>query len=265
MKKLASDFLETSDALFELLREIPAVDYDRTTQFNNWTINDVLGHLHLWNVGADLSLRRPEYFAKLVTVYRDAIDRGVTRPDFTRNWLTGAEGPALLHLWREFVENLADRFSVADSRARDKWIGRDMSVRSSVTARQMETWAHGQEVFDLQGVDRVEMDSIKNIAVLGVNTFFWAFVNRGMQPPDPAPRVRLTAPSGATWQWNERSQSGVVEGTAVDFCRVVTQVRNPADARLKVEGEAATRWMSIAQCFAGPPRDPPPPGTRFKQ
>jgi hypothetical protein len=31
-----------------------------------------------------------------------------------------------------------------------------------------------------------------------------------------------------------------------------------------VKGETAQRWMAIAQCFAGPPNDPPAKGTRHK-
>ena len=37
------------------------------------------------------------------------------------------------------------------------------------------------------------------------------------------------------------------------------------DTTLKATGDTATRWMAMAQCFAGPPEDPPPPGTRFLQ
>jgi hypothetical protein len=43
---------------------------------------------------------------------------------------------------------------------------------------------------------------------------------------------------------------------------VVTQGRNVADTALQVRGPVAKRWMSIAQCFAGGPADPPKPGTR---
>jgi uncharacterized protein (TIGR03084 family) len=77
--------------------------------------------------------------------------------------------------------------------------------------------------------------------------------------------VRLLAPSGACWEWNAPSDTNRVEGDAVEFCQVVTQVRNIADTRLRVTGESARRWMSIAQCFAGAPADPPAPGTRFRQ
>ena len=40
------------------------------------------------------------------------------------------------------------------------------------------------------------------------------------------------------------------------------QTRALADTRLRVEGPVAREWMSIAQCFAGPPEDPPAPGSR---
>ena len=53
-----------------------------------------------------------------------------------------------------------------------------------------------------------------------------------------------------------------VRGDAVDFCQTVTQVRNVADTRLEVTGPVANQWMSIAQCFAGGPVDPPKPGAR---
>ena len=127
----------------------------------------------------------------------------------------------------------------------------------------METWAHGQEIYDVLGVERVDKDRIKNIAVLGVNTFSWTFTCRGLEVPGKAPYVKLTAPSGDIWEWNEPSEENRIEGFATEFCQVVTQVRNIADTNLKLNGEVATRWMSIAQCFAGLPEEPPAPGTRF--
>jgi hypothetical protein len=57
----------------------------------------------------------------------------------------------------------------------------------------------------------------------------------------------------------------LIEGDAIEFCQVVAQTRNIADTSLKVAGETAAAWMAIAQCFAGPPETPPPPGSRFRQ
>jgi uncharacterized protein (TIGR03084 family) len=79
------------------------------------------------------------------------------------------------------------------------------------------------------------------------------------------PYVRLTSPSGALWEWNDPATVERVEGSAVEFCRVVTQTRNLRDTKLAVTGDSARQWMESAQCFAGPPERPPAPGTRFKQ
>ena len=137
-----------------------------------------------------------------------------------------------------------------------------MSARSSITARLMETWAHGQEVYDHLGVVRRNADRIQNIVVLGVNTFGWTYATRGAQPPGPMPHLVLTAPSGAVWTYGDPSTAERIEGPAEAFCQVVTQTRNIADTGLKVTGAVATDWMSKAQCFAGPPETPPAPGVR---
>ena len=131
------------------------------------------------------------------------------------------------------------------------------------TARQMETWAHAQDIYDMLQAPRQHHDRIRNIAELGVRTFGWTFANRGKEPPAPeAPYVRLDAPFGAAWEWGEPSETDCVRGSAVEFCQVVSQCRNIADVALDVRGPAATGWMAIAQCFAGPPKDPPAPGER---
>jgi len=126
----------------------------------------------------------------------------------------------------------------------------------------MENWAHAQEIYDLLGVKRINKDRIKNVVVIGNNTFGWTFVNRGEEVPNDRPFLRLTAPSGEVWDWNDPSETNKIEGLAEEFCQVVTQTRNIADTNLAVTGETANRWMSIAQCFAGPPENPPATGTR---
>ena len=133
------------------------------------------------------------------------------------------------------------------------------------TARYMETWAHGQEVYDLVGASRTHTDRIKNITTIGIKTFGWTFVNRKLEIPGPPPYVRLVAPSGEVWEWNDPNETEYVRGDAVEFCHVVTQGRNVADTKLEVGGPVATQWMSIAQCFAGGPVDPPKPGSRGPQ
>ena len=63
------------------------------------------------------------------------------------------------------------------------------------------------------------------------------------------------------WEWNATSQSKSIESRVIDFCFVVTQVRNVADITLNIKGQITSICMSIAQCFARPPIDPSEPGT----
>jgi uncharacterized protein (TIGR03084 family) len=265
MLEQALDFQAESDELLTLLEGLNDRDWQRETQFKHWTINDVVAHLHFFNYAADAALQDSDAFASLMREMTAAIKQGATHLAFTHAWLGGARSRDLMKIWRDFYREMAGRFSIADPRKRVPWAGPTMSVRSSITARLMETWAHGQAVYDLVGIARNEFDRIKNVAVLGINTFSWTFTNRRMAVPAKMPYVRLIAPSGLIWEWGEADPKSYVEGRAAEFCQVVTQVRNIADTRLKVVGPIASAWMSIAQCFAGPPEEPPPPGTRFTQ
>ncbi len=265
MFQQAADFLAVCEALSGLLEPLLDRDFEAKTQFKGYTIHDVVAHLQHWNVAADLSLRDQVAFQAFWKQVREGIAGGRTLVELANQWLGGLRNRALLEAWRRFYRELADHFGAADPKARVPWAGPEMSVRSSVTARLMETWAHGQEVYDVLGVERVDGDRIQNIAQLGVNTFAWTFRNRGLEVPSDVPHVRLVAPSGAVWEWNANGASSRIEGSATEFCQVVTQVRSIGDTELRVAGETARRWMSIAQCFAGPAADPPAPGTRFRQ
>ena len=262
MFQQVSDFRAESEALFRLMQPLDEAVFDTVTQFKQWTFNDILGHLHLWNHAADLSLTDEAAFQALLGEVMQSVTGGSLRA-FETQWLAGLRGRELLEHWHGFVLGMSRHFGAADPQARVKWAGPDMSVRSSITARLMETWAHGLAIYDALGVERVDTDRIRNIAVLGVNTFGWTFKNRRLAVPPEMPCVRLTAPSGAIWAWGESSAVERIEGSASEFCQVVTQTRNVADTGLEVVGAVAEQWMSIAQCFAGPPEQPPAPGTRF--
>ena len=258
------DFRDESEALYQLMCPLDAEAFGTATQFKQWTFNDILGHLHLWNHAAHLSLTDEAAFQAFIGEVFQFVASGSLR-SFEKQWLDGLCGRDLLERWHGFVLEMSERFGAADPQARVKWAGPDMSVRSSITARLMETWAHGLAIYDALGVERVDADRIRNIAILGVNTFGWTFKNRRLDVPSQMPYLRLTAPSGAIWEWGEPDETERVEGSASEFCQVVTQTRNVADTRLVVTGVVAGQWMEMAQCFAGPPEQPPAPGARFVQ
>ncbi len=257
----AYDFRTESDALHALVASLSDSELTQKTAFKDWTINDVIGHLHIWNIAADLSLRDEDAFKAFFAQVAGSFQKGSLK-EFEREYLGHLTGQALVAQWHADYSHVAKNFADADSKARVVWAGPSMSARSSITARLMETWAHGQEIYDVLGLKRQNGDHIRNIVVLGVNTFGWTYKNRREDVPEQMPHLVLTAPSGAIWTAGEKSGAERIAGLAEEFCQVVTQTRNIADTDLQVTGNVANDWMQKAQCFAGTPVLPPAPGTR---
>ena len=262
MLQVSVDFRDEVDELHGFLKTLKPEDWDRETGFMQWTPWDVVAHLHYFDLVSLASLEGEEVFAAERKALFAAVAAGRTNKELARERFGDLAATELLGEWRSTAHALAEVLGQSDPKRRLPWFGPDMGVPMFTTARYMETWAHAQEIYDLVGASRTPSDRIKNIATIGVKTFGWTFVNRKLEVPGPPPYVRLVAPSGEIWEWNEPSDEECVRGDAVDFCQVVTQGRNIADTPLEVRGPVATHWMSIAQCFAGGPVDPPEPGTR---
>lgn len=258
----ALDFLTECDRFHALVAPLNDSALAQPTAFKRWTIGDIIGHLHVWNQAAQMSLKDELAFKAFMGQVGGIIRSGGDLNGFERAWLDGLDGQALVAAWATSYRATAADFAAADPAQRVPWAGPSMSARSSITARLMESWAHSQAVFDILGVERANGDALKNICVLGRNTYGWTFKNRRIEPPQPVPQLLLTAPCGALWTFGEPAGGEQIMGDAAQFCQVVTQTRNIADTALKVTGPNATTWMAIAQCFAGAPVDPPAPGVR---
>ena len=259
----ARNFLIESEGLYQLIRERTDSSLRQLTAFKAWSFEDIIRHLHVWNRLAYLSLSDENGFvAAIEQLLADLTGPGGIR-ESELEYIGNIAGSELLQCWYDYSQELADAFSAAPPELRVPWAGPPMSAQSSIIARLMETWAHGQAIFDFLGVERKNSDHIYSIAELGVRTYRWTFANRQQHAPLPKPFVRLTAPSGKIWSWNEEREDEYVEGDAVEFCQVVTQTRNVKDTSLIVSGVNASQWMSIAQCFAGPAEAPPARGQRM--
>jgi len=257
------DFLAECRAIYQLLRQLPAGQLAQPTLFKSWTIIDIIRHLHMWDRATEWSMVEPDAFAAAMQNWV-AFCRTNDVRDLERKELGHLRPAQLLQNWWDFAQKLATRYQACNPADRVSWAGPDMSIRSSVTARQMETWAHGQAIFDALGETRQDTDALHNIATIGALTYGWSFAVRGLEVPGPAPHIRLTAPSGTIWQWNQASTDSCITGTAVEFCQIVAQTRNVLDTQLSVTGEPAREWMAHPQCFAGKSETPPPPGTRYR-
>lgn len=264
----ARDFREESNSIAAVLADANDAVFATETQFKSWTIEDVIGHLHVWNAAAYMTLQDPDKFNYFIKGFMQQMGKGAGHIEVQNAWIDenadGVRGRALFDAYCSYYPKVASAYEAADPEARVAWAGPDMSTQSKIIARQMETWSHGQEIFDILGVDREEGDRVRNIAHLGVTTYGWTFRNRKEEPPAPKPFVQLTAPSGVVWEWNDPQDSNLVKGSAVEFAQIVTQTRNVKDTSIQMVGDTAQRWMEIAQCFAGGPETPPQVGARHK-
>lgn len=263
--KEAQDFIDECDSIAALIDAQEPLNFDMVTQFKDWTIGDIIKHLHLWNIGADLTLNQPDEFKTLMMKLMGDLMSGKSHHQMQNEYFDGQSHADIYAAWKAEYPDIAARFSAANPNDRVPWAGPDMTVRNCIIARQMEHWAHAQAIFDVLGMTRINADRLKNIAHIGVTTYSWSFKVNAQKPPAPKPYVRLKAPSGAIWEWNDPQDDNRVDGSAQSFCQIVTQCRNAADTDIKTVGDIAARWMSFAQCFAGGAEKQPEKGSRFRK
>ena len=257
MKQLCDDLLQENEQLDGLVSQIQPDQWGRRTSFYAWTVYDELAHLHCFDLSVLLAMQNPrDFLEQEVVLFAKAMKQKICIADIAHNKLGDLPPEELRNNWRQTYRKMIEVFSELDPKARIPWYGPEMSARSSATARLMETWAHGQDLFDTFNVKRSPTERLIHIAHLGVLTFGWSFLNRGLVAPNEKPYVELISPGGNVWQWNEPSSCNYVKGKAEEFCLVVTQRRNVLDTSLLSAGSGAA-WMRIAQCFAGPASNPP--------
>lgn len=262
--QVSVDFREEAAELYGLLKTLSPEDWASETLFMDWTPWDVVAHLHYFDEVSLHSALGEEAFSSRRKAVLEASGSGMSTQELQRQELGQYDAKELLERWKTTCDELSFKLGELPPKSRLPWFGPDMGAQMFTTARYMETWAHSQEIYDLKKLDRVHTDRIRNIVAIGARTFAWTFVNRKVEIPGPAPYIRLLAPSGDVWEYNDPSETERIDGDAVGFCQTVTQVRNVEDTGLRVVGDVANQWMSIAQCFAGAPVDPPAAGSRTR-
>jgi len=160
---------------------------------------------------------------------------------------------ALLARWGTAREALGLALREYPEGQKIAWFGPPMSAASMATARFMETWAHGLDVYEALGIEYEPTDRIRQVCHLGVRTRNFAYAVHELDRPDDDVRVELTSPSGDTWAWGPEDAAQRVTGSAYDFARLVTQRIHRDDTDLVATGDEAEEWLGIAQAFAGPP------------
>jgi uncharacterized protein (TIGR03084 family) len=258
MTALLADLDAESAALDAMIAPLTPDQYRLPTPAAGWRIADQVSHLAYFDEAALLAATDPDRFRAEAA---ELMQAGASFPDEIATRYRDTPGPDLRAWLSRARRDLLAGFSRVEPSRRLPWFGPDMSAASSVTARLMETWAHGQDIADALGITRQATARLRHIAHIGVRTIGFSFALRGLPAPAGPIRVELTGPGGEGWTWGPSGAPDVVRAPALDFCLVVTQRRHRADTALTATGPAAQQWISIAQAFAGAPGPGRPPSS----
>ena len=259
MQTICSDLKAEHDELEGILANLDEDQWELRTPFLTWRIKDEIRHLAYFDDRAALAATDPQAFNRHL---EEAVQDFAAFEKYLETVGLEMTPNELMQWWRDKRKIMLDALARCAPRDRLPWYGPPMGALSFATARLMETWAHGQDIFDTLHIRRMPTDRLRHIAHLGVKTFGWTYMNRGLAVPETPVRVELTAPSGDQWSWGPEDAAEKISGPAEDFCLVVVQRRHVDDTRLSVTGETARDWMVKAQCFAGPPVNGPKAGER---
>lgn len=248
----ALERLRTEGQILEdLVGDLLSHDWAQPTPAAGWTVAHQIAHLTWTDVAALAALQGEEAFepykqrsqANRLGFVDEVASRGAK------------QDPAdLFAQWRASNSQLAAALEQADRDVRYPWFGPGMKARSMITARIMETWAHGQDVANALGAAWPATEALKDIAHLGIATRQFTYQNNDLEAPPSEMYVELTGPNDQTWTWGNSDAMNTVKGSAWDFALLVTQRAELADLNLEITGDDAKTWASIAQAFAGPPK-----------
>jgi uncharacterized protein (TIGR03084 family) len=249
MEHLIEDLGDEQESLDHVVANLDAPQWRLATPSLGWNVADQIAHLTYFDGAAATALGDPERFrAERDVLVAHAMDEGID--EFTLAPLRELNAAQLLERWRDARHLLLDAAGSLAEDARVEWFGPSMGAKSFLSARLMETWAHGTDIADTLGVSRPPSDRLFHVAQLGYRTRRWSYQVRGEAVPEGEVRLELLSPTGATWAWGPDAADDTVTGGAEEFCLVVTQRRHVEDTAL-VAGALGSDWLHRAQAFAG--------------
>ncbi|SDY40095.1 TIGR03084 family protein [Amycolatopsis xylanica] len=255
---ILGDLAAETQTIDDVVAGLPASDWARATPAPGWTVAHQVAHLAWTDQKSLIAVTRPGD-------WQSEIEKALTTENFVDvGAAEGAEKPprVLLAEWREGRAQLADALAALPEGEKIPWYGPPMRAASMATARLMETWAHGQDIFDTFGLEHPATPRLWHVARIGTRTRDFAFKLHSLAPPAEEFRVELAAPDGTTWAFGPEDAEQRLTGSALDFCLVVTQRLHPSDSDLVAKGEGVEEWLTIAQAFAGAPGGGREPGQR---
>jgi uncharacterized protein (TIGR03084 family) len=258
--ELRHELVAEQISLDEIVDDLTNEQWHRATASPGWDVFDQVAHLAHFDERAAMAITNPEAFQH---DFHEMIERSTHESidEITLTPFRKLVPEELLTRWRDARRSLDTAAASLAEDSRVAWYGPSMGAKSFLTARLMETWAHGVDVADALEVTRDATDRLRHIAQLGFLTRQWSYAVRGEVAPPGDVRLDLVGPNGDAWHWGSLDADDAVEGPAEEFCLVVTQRRHASDTAL-VTGDLGTHWLTRAQAFAGAPTNGPRPRSR---
>ena len=248
LQLMIADLESEQDSLDQVVADLDEATWRLATDSPGWTIADQISHLQFFDQRAALAMTDPEAFV----IDRQHLISSAPR-DLSVELGRQVSAADLLRAWRDSRMVLIDASQKVDPTVRVPWYGPSMAVKSFLTARLMECWAHGEDIARAVGVRRSPSARLKHVAHIGVGARAFSLMINQLPEDSRSIRVELNAPNGELWTWGDETSDQRVLGEALDFCLVVTQRRALSDSQLVVLGDSCTTWMGVAQAFAGAP------------
>jgi uncharacterized protein (TIGR03084 family) len=256
MQEILADLRAEQESLDRFLSTLTEDQWHLATPAEGWTVRDSLAHIaHIDEVATalmrgdttalEIAARIPGRFTGI------GVEKG-----------RGLKCPQLLPWWRVARSLMMEELARCDPQQRIPWFARPMGARAFATARLMETWAHGLDCFDAAGGESKDTDRLRHVALLAYMARSFAYRVNGMPMPQSPLRLELILPSGRLWTAGEENAADRIRGKAGEFCRVAVRRRHWKDMNLEVEGQEASRFITIVQAYAGPPGPGRRPGKK---
>jgi uncharacterized protein (TIGR03084 family) len=229
----------------EILRSLTPEQWRAPTPAQPWDIRDQVTHLADFDeVAFDTATGGPRQInEEAVKIGFDEYTEWARRkgldksPDAMFEWYSG-NGARLRAMFR----------AKPDPKERVPW-GLGMSVRTLVTARLMEHWAHGLDIRAAVGLSPNASPRLKSIAFLVYSAMPYAFQVARVTPPQRTLRVEL-AYEGETWTFGPEDADDLITGDALEYCLVgVQRLKHTEAATLKPTGPLAEMALEHARAY----------------
>lgn len=237
LHSLVRDLAHEADALDALLVTLTDEQWHTRTPAEGWDVRDSVAHIA---IGDEIAFEcvTQQRVPKLMQEGLEAILEGDVAAKAFELRMAGRgrqmHSSEVHRWWRDGNRALCEALGSVAPDVRLPWGPNRMSPASFVTARIMETWAHGLDCFDGVGATPVDTDRLRHVLVISVRALPYAFMINGVEPPG-AVRVEVTSPSGETWTVGSEGAATVIRGSASDWCRVAVH-RDRRGERERLEG-----------------------------